>query len=312
LTLALIVLWIIVKEDSESVGSWVIIGLLLLNLGYLSYQIFPYTPLSKKQMLTNAKTELPSITAMVSNVYQYNRKPEQLIELIKSKAPDILLLVETDQWWKENVIAAGLDNQYKHTKLLPQENTYGMLLFSKHPLEDIDVRYLVQDHIPSITAKINHPDNGIIQLFAVHPEPPLPHFTLRATDRDAELLLIAEEARKSEYPVIVMGDLNDVAWSKTTDLFLKTSKLLDPRRGRGMFNTFHAKNPIFRWPLDHFFFSSHFLLNKLKVLPAIGSDHYPILADVSINLDVDQEHKKLEAQANDYQEAQEKKEEANS
>ena len=81
---------------------------------------------------------------------------------------------------------------------------------------------------------------------------------------------------------MLMGDLNDVAWSHTTRLFLRTSQLTDPRRGRGMFNTFHAKLPFFRWPLDHFFLSTHFGIVQLKTLPNIGSDHFPIMIQAAI------------------------------
>jgi hypothetical protein len=80
---------------------------------------------------------------------------------------------------------------------------------------------------------------------------------------------------------VVAGDLNDVAWSHTTRLFQRTSGLLDPRVGRGLYSTFHAAYPFLRWPLDHVFFSREFRLRRLERLPAFGSDHFPILVEVS-------------------------------
>ena len=60
------------------------------------------------------------------------------------------------------------------------------------------------------------------------------------------------------------------------------SGLLDPRIGRGLFNTFDAGNPIFRFPLDHVFHSSHFRLFRLCRLPKVGSDHFPVLVELNL------------------------------
>jgi endonuclease/exonuclease/phosphatase (EEP) superfamily protein YafD len=65
--------------------------------------------------------------------------------------------------------------------------------------------------------------------------------------------------------------------------FREKSGLLDPRIGRGFFNTFHTKHWWARWPLDHIFVSDHFSLIKIKRLKDIGSDHYPLYTELSLN-----------------------------
>lgn len=82
-------------------------------------------------------------------------------------------------------------------------------------------------------------------------------------------------------PRLVIGDFNDVAWSRTTRLFQKVSRLLDPRKGRGFFSTFQADFWFMRFPLDHIFCSKHFSLVELKKLSACGSDHFPIVAELA-------------------------------
>ena len=110
----------------------------------------------------------------------------------------------------------------------------------------------------------------------MHPTPPVPGENPKSTERDKEILKVAKSAKNSKLPVIVAGDLNDVAWSYTTLLFSKISGLLDPRRGRGFFNTFNAKHKLMRFPLDHIFCSNDFTLLDIKRLSNCGSDHFPM------------------------------------
>jgi endonuclease/exonuclease/phosphatase (EEP) superfamily protein YafD len=71
------------------------------------------------------------------------------------------------------------------------------------------------------------PDGRHFRLHVLHPEPPIPFED--TLGRDGELILTAREVRSDTLPAIVTGDLNDVAWSRTTRRFQRLSGLLDPR-----------------------------------------------------------------------------------
>ena len=266
----------------ESNDIWMgrLFGVQTLIFVYLSYQIFPFTPFSRKHLKGNKDPDKPNIRFVISNVYQYNRKHHKLIGEVTRFEADVMVFVETDKWWEER-LSEALNESFPHQILCPIDNTYGMLLYSKLPIADYDLRYLIKDDIPSIRCVLAH-DSCDITFYAVHPEPPVPSENPKSTARDKELARVAKEVSKIEGPVVVAGDLNDVAWSYTTENFVNESGLFDPRRGRGMYSTFHANYPFLRWPLDHLFCSDHFELNRMRCLRNSGSDHLPIYVDLSI------------------------------
>lgn len=214
------------------------------------------------------------IHLIVGNVYQYNTNYEKALGLIQKNNPDLVFLVETSQAWADAL--EPLQRTFKHRILLPLENTYGLVLYSKLPIKKQQVQYLVNKEIPSLEIDIELRNGKKVTIYAIHPTPPVPGESPTSTERDAEILIVGKKSKENPQPSLVIGDLNDVAWSYTTSLFLKISEMADPRRGRGFYNTFHAKYPFFRWPLDHVFLSRHFGLSKIHVLPDIGSDHFLI------------------------------------
>jgi hypothetical protein len=143
------------------------------------------------------------------------------------------------------------------------------------------VRCLGEKDIPSITAQIRLPSGDHVQFYGVHPRPPRPGDD--TGDRDTELTLVAREIRGQRRPAILAGDLNDVAWSRTSRQLQQTAALRDPRVGRGLFATFNANLPAgVRWPLDHVFVSDDFALCVLERQGDIGSDHFPLLVAVRL------------------------------
>ena len=246
-------------------------------LAYQAIRILPYTPLAPKEV-QQARLRDPArcLRLLISNVLMESRSADRLLELIREKDPDLVLLLETDDWWRAQLEV--LDRDYPFRLKQPQGNCYGLHFFSKLELRSPQVRFLAEDDIPSVRAGVRLRSGDWIEFYGLHPRPP--QVEEDTETRDAELLIVAREIRADGRPSIVAGDLNDVAWSHTTRLFQRISGCLDPRRGRGMFNTFHADYPLFRWPLDHIFHEASFTLVRLERLPHIGSDHFPVLAEL--------------------------------
>ncbi len=266
--------------------EWTLSGLLTAAVLYQLVRISVYTPLTPVQS-KRAENAGHSVRIVISNVLMTNRDFETWRRVVTPEEPDLIVAIETDGWWAEQLRALGAD--YPHTVEVPQDDTYGMIVYSRLALEEAEVKRLIEDEVPSIWLRIPLPEGPGLRVVCVHPRPPRPSFGQDSHIRDAELVVVARAVEKVDCPVVVVGDLNDVAWSYTTDLFQRLSGLLDPRRGRGMFNSFHADHALMRYPLDHVFHSDDLGLVEMRVLGHVGSDHFPVLAELAYSPDLDQE-----------------------
>lgn len=281
---------------------------LVASLAYQAGMIWRYTPLAPVEV-TRARRSDPDrrLSLVVSNVLQSNRRSDRLLEVLRRHEPDVMLCLETSEWWRSRLDT--LLDTHPHVVRCVLENTYGMLVYSRHPLEDRSVDFLIEQDVPSVQATVRLPSGDRVWLNCVHPKPPAPSEDEESTPRDAELIVVGKRVRDAALPVVVCGDLNDVAWSRTTRLFQKISGLLDPRKGRGFFNTFHARYPGLRYPLDHVFHSRDLRLVDLRRLPYVGSDHFPMYIALSYEPDAVPEQEPPHPDAGDEREAEETEEE---
>lgn len=279
---------------------------LIAALAYQLKMVLPYTFIWKKQVKQVRPDQLdPSrqISLIVSNVLTPNDQYQLLIEQIRKHQPDLVLTLETDQTWQNAL--TEIEPDYPFRVPVPLDNLYGMHLYSKLPLHDTEVKFILSDEIPSIHTTVSLPSGQPVQLYCLHPKPPSPTEAKDSTLRDAELLIVGDQIKDLDESCIVMGDLNDVAWSRTTRLFQRISGLLDPRVGRRYINTFHADYPLLRWSLDHVFHSTDFALVEMQRLPHVGSDHFPVFVVLQTGREFEQVQQELEQTAEDEQEAQE-------
>lgn len=298
----------VIVLDYEKYISWWMFGLAFGCFWFHFGWILPYTILYPVEVKTSRhRYRANLIRIMTSNVLMTNRNVSGLLELVDTNKPDLLVTLETDLWWQEKL--SVLESDYRYTVKCPLDNKYGMHVYSKLPLEDTAIQFLVEPDVPSIHALVELRSHIKVRVHFLHPSPPSPTENLDSSERDAELLVVAKSVSDEHMPIIVTGDLNDVAWSATTRLFRKISGLLDPRIGRGMFNTFHADYMFARWPLDHLFHSEHFTLTHIERLPYFGSDHFPMLVELMYDVAHGAEQEGLQAEEEDHEWAKSKMEE---
>lgn len=249
-----------------------------------AWRILHYTRIWPSDVPTKVPSS-HSLDVMIVNLdYENDKKAEVLSKLHESKA-DVLLLIEIDDKWNNGLDVLRKTYPFEHGVV--RDDGLGILILSQHKFAEAEVCHLVDDQRASIRCIIN-PGSQPVELYALHPRPP----GLKEQDgdgrynsreRDAELVLVAKHVRDAD-PMhrMVLGDLNDVAWSHTTRLFRRLSGMKDPRIGRAYLSTFHAEYPLMRYPLDHIFVSDELGVSELKRIKVPGSDHFGVFATILI------------------------------
>lgn len=290
-------------------GQGLLFVILSITLAFQLRMILPYTKLWKKEVQSahdKPEGQAHQLKIMVSNVLTPNDQTQKLVDLVNQKQPDILITLESDLKWERAL--EQIESDYPYTVKVPLDNLYGMHLYSKLELIDPEVKYLIIDDIPSIHSQLRLQGGRVIWLYCLHPMPPSPTEADKSTTRDAELLMVGKHIKENEKTAILAGDLNDVAWSKTTRRFQRISGLLDPRVGRSFINTFHVKYPFLRWALDHIFHSACFTVVDIQRMPSIGSDHFPVMTTLQYQPEVasEQEENAPTTDAEDIEETENK------
>ncbi len=269
----LIYLW-----DTPTYTQWFLQISLLLCIVYQAFLIFPYTFLNKQPKRIEKYYSQP-LKLITANVLQTNTSYQKFIGEIQRLDPHLFITMESDQHW-DDAIGKELP-VYKHTTKVSLSNFYGMHLYSKIPLDHSQVQFLVEEDVPSIRTILTYLKHEI-QIIAVHPAPPSPTENKTSKERDAELMIVAKQCRQSNISTIVCGDLNDVAWSRSSRLFRKITGFLDPRLGKGLYPTFHASYWLLRFPLDHLFYSKDLNVPVLERLRRFDSDHFGMYYEIQI------------------------------
>lgn len=247
-----------------------------------AFHIIHFSPLWRKEV-PHAADDRGAFRLMIANLDYENKDRPGAASVIEEIDADMLLFVEIDAAWERALDDVAAAYPHRLQEVLPEGR--GIALWSRPALHGAEVRRLVDDERPSLRARVEPEGAEAFEFVGLHPVPPgLDNGEGERHDsrqRDAELVMVAKEvADASDRAWVVAGDMNDVAWSHTTRLFKRLSGLLDPRVGRGLFSTYHARYPFARYPLDHVFVSEGFGVVSMRRVRVPGSDHLAIVLEL--------------------------------
>ncbi len=271
-----LLLLLIYFEENFTIFSWILLGALVVTMAYQLFKVFPYSSLFPRRR-SHAESD-GQVSILAGNVLQTNSCFPDFLNEVKRFNPDLVLTMESNKDW-ENCLSE-IEEDYPHTVKVPLENFYGMHVYSKKELANVEVEYQIEDDKPSIF--FDFPISGDQSIFfcCLHPAPPSPTENETSKERDAELMLTGKKIRNEDKPTVVCGDMNDVVWSRTTRLFKKMTGMIDPRVGRGFFSTFHAGYFFLRFPLDHLFHTRDLYVGKMVRSKNFGSDHFAMYYEI--------------------------------
>lgn len=271
----LLLLFLLLTEGF-GIFDWILLLALAASMAYQTVKVFPYSSLYPRKHEVFSHSD-GSVSILAGNVLQTNDCYPDFIKEIKRFDPDLVLTMESNKTW-ENCLSE-IEKDYPFTVKIPLENLYGMHLYSKTKLQNVEVNYQIEDDKPSIF--FDYPlGRKNIRFYCLHPAPPSPTENKTSKEADAELLLTGKRIREKEMPTVVCGDMNDVVWSRTTRLFKKMTGMVDPRVGRGFFCTYHADYFFLRFPLDHLFHTKDLYVGRMERSKNFGSDHFAMYYEI--------------------------------
>ena len=249
------------------------VAIFILNANFVLPWLSAYPTEHKANQQANQ-----NIKILLSNVNTQNTNTQKLVDLIEQQQADIVVTLEVNQKW----IAAlkALEANYPHKLMLPQEDNFGIALYSKLPFADIKAVSFSKQAIPSIIATFDINDKPLT-VVTTHPLPPVGNQYLE--QRDNQLQAIGDYLLEVQHAKVLVGDLNISMWSRKYQQLERNADLINARRGNGLYPSWPTRLPlsIASIPIDHIMHSKQLATTSFTTGPNIGSDHLPIIAELS-------------------------------
>lgn len=256
--------------------------LALASVPLLIVTIGPDVWASRPRSVPAASHEPVRVTSV--NLFAFNQASDGIILEVLAANPDILVLQEYTPH-SHAAFEETLGDEYPHRRCVVRRDCFGVAVYSRKPLigqaqTNLD---LGEAGTPQLRTVVQIGSRAVA-LYNVHLMPPK---GLNATvEQRAEFADLFDRLAAEELPIILCGDFNFTNRSAYAD-DLERLGLIDAHRisGRGRGATWPAIGRRRFMPgvrIDHIFLSRELTSTTSGVVPAPGSDHRAIYADVGL------------------------------
>ena len=227
-------------------------------------------------------TGLP-LRIVSANVLAGNSAPSRVLDFVLAADADLVVLVDAQgERWRE--VLATIKLRYPHWAPKTAWRDGGapvVVLFSRHPILDYQIVRAPGGRGSNILAEIAVAKCRLA-VAAVHTASPSPTDSHDTRRRNRALAFIGKRIQYTHEPMIVTGDFNTSPWSPHFRDFLAATGLRNAADGHGYIGTWPGWSRLLRIPIDHVLIKGPLTVATITRGPAIGSDHFPIVADLHI------------------------------
>ncbi|MCB1210450.1 MAG: endonuclease/exonuclease/phosphatase family protein [Verrucomicrobiales bacterium] len=216
------------------------------------------------------------------NVLSSNENHEGVLKWLQQADADVLFLMEVDNTWAKDL--QPLTATHPHHVVAPRADNFGLALYSRLPLEEVQVLSATDLPLEATTdpdaltefirARLKIADHEFL-LLGAHPVPPIGRDY--AASRDEQLTSFRRYIAKAALPTLIAGDLNASPWSSGYQ-FLADDSALRPAP-RSWAPTWRRYSPVMI-PIDHALCSPPLVFKERTLGPDLGSDHRPQILDL--------------------------------
>ncbi|RYD62723.1 MAG: hypothetical protein EOP83_13880 [Verrucomicrobiaceae bacterium] len=260
-----------------TIAAMVLLALKSFRLAALAsvFLILPLARLAPCFVGGTSSTVEMTLRVAAFNVLTANTRYDDAVKWIHETDPDVIFLPEVDEAWADALYPLRASHPHVIEHIV--EGNFGFALYSKLPIVSQAIIPCGQLELPLLKARLKGPTGEFI-LLGAHPVPPTTEFW--ASERDAFLQRLADEASKETLPVIAVGDFNATRWSHGMKPLWKAG-LRDSAVGRGAGSTWMRGSFLLAVPIDHVMFRGPgTVCTKRWIGPDLGSDHRPVVAEI--------------------------------
>jgi endonuclease/exonuclease/phosphatase (EEP) superfamily protein YafD len=222
-----------------------------------------------------AATAGPTFRLLSFNVWFRNPDMATTAAYIEQSRADAVVLLELTPPQAEHLRPLLPSYPYFHI----EPSRMGAAVFTKWPVLAAESMPLATDG--AIAARLRIDWRGTpVTVLGVHLNWPLG--PRNSQFRNEELAGVIAFSKAQREPLIVAGDFNLTPWSQYFSDALDRSGLHDAARGFGLARSWPAQFAPAGMRIDHCLLSPQWQSLRVDIGPSLGSDHLPLMADLSL------------------------------